>query len=224
VRNCKGTLSEAAFLIGVTNGSLPNSVASLTISDCSLTAPTVLGVAENFGTIELRNVTFIPSQSRVVWVPPQTDHVCAFLRPSPLYGGVTSVGSSLSFDNCQIQRNSNLNVTALILDNDSTIDNLTFNGYGVRDNGAQLPSPDLLGIESGSIGQLVINSVDSNNINAPISPGGFSSVGSVSGAGVLETGWEYPDAVMADGVPYISAASGLPSIKVAGVVEPYTQP
>jgi Glycosyl hydrolases family 28 len=224
VRNCNGTLSEAAFLIGVTNGSLPNSVASLTISDCSLTAPTVLGVAENFGSIELRNVTFIPSQSRVVWVSPQTDHVCAFLRPSPLYGGVTSVGSSLSFDNCQIQRNSNLNVTALILDNDSTIDNLTFNGYSVRDNGAQLPSPDLLGIESGTIGQLVINSVDSNNINVPISPGGFSNVGSVSGAGVLETAWEYPDAVMADGVPYISADSGLPSIKVAGVVEPYTQP
>ena len=224
VRNCSGILAEAAFLIGVIDGSLPNSIASLTISDCTLTAPTILGVAENFGTIVLKNVTFTPSQSKVVWVSPQTNHVCAFLRASPLYGGVTSVGSSLSFDNCQIQRNSNLNVTALILDNDSTIDNLTFNGYGLRDAGSQLPLADLFGIESGKIGQLVINSVDSNNINAPISPGGFSSVGSVSGAGVLETAWEYPDAVMADGVPYISADSGLPSIKVAGVVEPYTQP
>ena len=134
------------------------------------------------------------------------------------------MGSSLSFDNCQIQRNGELNVTSLILDNDSTIDNLAFNGYGLRDAGSQLPLADLFGIESGTIGQLVINSVDSTNINAPTSPGGFSSVGSVSGAGVLETGWEYPDAVMADGVPYISAGSGLPSIKVAGVVEPYTQP
>ncbi len=62
VSNCSGTLSEAAFLIGVTNGSSPNSVASLTISDCSLVAPTVLGIAENFGTIALKNVTFIPSR------------------------------------------------------------------------------------------------------------------------------------------------------------------
>jgi hypothetical protein len=224
VRNCSGILAEAAFLIGVIDGSLPNSIASLTISDCTLTAPTILGVAENFGTIVLKNVTFGPSQSHVVWVSPQSNHVCAFLRASPLYGGVTSVGSSLSFDNCQIHRNHNLNVTALILDNDSTIDNLTFNGYGVRDTGAELPSPDLLGIESGTIGQLVIDSVDSKNINAPISPGGFSSVGSVSGTGVLATGWEYPDAVMADGVPYISAGSGLPSIKVDGVVEPYSRP
>jgi hypothetical protein len=224
VRNCSGILAEAAFLIGVIDGSLPNSIASLTISDCTLTAPTILGIAENFGTIVLKNVTFRPSQSRVVWVSPQTNHVCAFLRASPLYGGVTSVGSSLSFDNCQIQRNGELNVTSLILDNHSTIDNLVFNGYGLRDAGSQLPLADLFGIESGTIGQLVINSVDSTNINAPTSPGGFSSVGSVSGAGVLETGWEYPDAVMADGVPYISAGSGLPSIKVAGVVEPYTQP
>ena len=224
VRNCSGILAEAAFLIGVIDGSLPNSIASLTISDCTLTAPTILGVAENFGTIVLKNVTFTPSQSKVVWVSPQTNHVCAFLRASPLYGGVTSVGSSLSFDNCQIQRNGELNVTAVILDNNSTIDNLAFNGYGLRDAGSQLPLADLFGIESGKIGQLVLDSVDSKNINAPVSPGGFSSVGSVSGAGVLATGWEFPDAVMANGVPYISANSGLPSIKVGGVVEPYTQP
>jgi hypothetical protein len=71
----------------------------LTISDCNLTAPTVLGVAENFGSIVLRNVTFVPSRSNVIWVAPQANHVCAFLRPSPLYGGETYVGSSLSFEN-----------------------------------------------------------------------------------------------------------------------------
>ena len=63
--NCGGTFSEAAFLIDLSSGSNPNSVASLTISDCNLTAPTGLGVAENFGTIALRNVTFVPSQSNV---------------------------------------------------------------------------------------------------------------------------------------------------------------
>jgi hypothetical protein len=224
VSNCRGNLSEAAFLIGLTNGSSPNSVASLTISDCSLTAPTVLGVAENFGSIALRNVTFVPSPSNVIWVSPQSNHLCGFLRPSPLYGGVTYVGSSLSFDNCQIYRNPDVNVVPLILDNDSTIDNLTFKGFGVQDAGSSYPLPNLINFVSGSIGQLVLESLDSKDISAPLSAGGFSNIGSISGVGVLATGWEFPDAVMANGVPYISANSGLPSIKVGGVVQPYTQP
>src|SRR6202043_3677064 len=44
VSNCIGTLAEAAFLIGLSSGSNPNSVDGLTISDCSLFAPTVLGI------------------------------------------------------------------------------------------------------------------------------------------------------------------------------------
>ena len=83
---------------------------------------------------------------------------------------------------------------------------------------------DRVNIGRGAIGQLVLNSLDSNNIDGPVSAGGFWSVGSVSGPDALATGWEFPDAVMANGVPYISASTGLPSIKVGGVVEPYPQP
>ena len=42
VSNCSGTFSEAAFLIGLIKGSLPDSVASLSVSDCDLTAPSFL--------------------------------------------------------------------------------------------------------------------------------------------------------------------------------------
>jgi hypothetical protein len=83
--------------------------------------------------------------------------------------------------------------------------------------------PELLNIGSASIGQLVLGSLHSNNIKAPVSSKAFSSVGRVSGVGVLATGWEFPDAVMANGVPYISAETGLPSIKINGVVELYQQ-
>jgi hypothetical protein len=79
----------------------------------------------------------------------------------------------------------------------------------------------LFHIGSGSIGQLVLDSVNSENISTPVAIRGFSSVGSVSGSGVLTTGWKFPDAVMANEVPYISASSGLPSIKIGGVVKPY---
>jgi hypothetical protein len=224
VRNCSGTLSEAAFLIGVMDGSNPNSVTSLTISDCTLKAPTILAIAENFGFIALKNVSFIPTQSNVIWVAPQSNRVCAFVRPSPLYGGVTSVGSSLSFENCRIQRYDDINVAAVILENGSTINDVTFNGFDLRNDESHVPVPNLLGLGSGSIGQLVFNLIGTVNIDAPVSAPGFSSIGSVSGSDVLATGWEFPDDVMANGVPYISAATGLPSIKQGGVVGPYAEP
>ena len=88
--------------------------------------------------------------------------------------------------------------------------------------GPAKPVAGLVEIGSGSIGQLVLNSVNSDNVVAPVAANGFSGLGAVSGTGVLATGWEFPDAVMADGVPYISAGTGRPSIKVSGVVEPYT--
>ena len=220
VSNCKGKLTEAAFLIGVTGGSNPNSVASLTVSDCSLSTPTILGIAENFGNIVLKNVSLNPWQSEVVWVATQSNRVCAFLRPSPLYGNTSFVGSNLSFENCQISRYGNLSVAAVVLENDSTIARVTFSGFAMQEVGSPTPVPALVGIGSGSIGTLVLNSLSSNNILTPVADA-FSSVGVVSGTGVLATGWEFPDDVMADGVPYISASTGLPSIKVGGAVEPY---
>jgi hypothetical protein len=146
------------------------------------------------------------------------------MRPSPLYGGITSAGSSLTLNNCKIYRTADIKVDPLFLDYNSAIANLTFNGFAVQDAGSYTAIPALIEIGSGSIGQLVFNSLDSTNIAASISAGGFSNVGSISGAGVLATGWEFPDSVMANGVPYISATSGLPSIKVGGVVEPYPEP
>ena len=221
VSNCNGKLTEAAFLIGLAGGSNPNSVASLTVSDCSLSAPTLLGIAENFGNIALKNVNLNPWQSDVVWVATESNRVLAFLRPSPLYGNISFVGSNLSFENCQIGRYGNLSVAAVVLENDSTIGNVTFNGFAMQEAGSPTPVPALVDIGSGSIGALVLNSLSSNNILAPLS-GEFSNIGLVSGTGVLATGWEFPDEVMANGVPYISASTGLPSIKVGGVVELYS--
>jgi hypothetical protein len=216
VSNCRGRASEAAFLLGVTNGSAANSIASLSISDCVFQGPAVIGVAENFGSIVLKKVSFVPSASTLGWVEPQPNHICAFVRPSPLYGGVTSVGSSLAFENCRIYRNGTIEALALILEHDSVIQTLVFNGFSVE--GAV---PELLDIGGGEIQEFVIYSIDSSRIAAPVSPGGFSGVGLVSGTGVLATGWEFPDAVMADGVAYVSANSGLPSIKHEGSVTPY---
>jgi polygalacturonase len=217
VSNCSGKLREAAFLIGISGQSNPNSIDNLTLADCTLAAPTILGMAENFGNIFLRNVTLTP------WVsPPWSNRICAFLGPSPQYGKVNFVGSNLSFENCRIYRSGHL-IAAVILENDSTINNIAFNGFGVQDVDPAAAVPSLVGIGSGAIGEIVLNSVNSSNILALLSANEFYNVASVSGTGVLATGWEFPDPVMADEVPYISASSGLPSIKINGVVEPYTR-
>jgi hypothetical protein len=68
---------------------------------------------------------------------------------------------------------------------------------------------------------LILDAVDSEHLAAPVTAGGFASLGSVSGAGVLATGWFFPDGVMANGVPYLSASTGRGVIKVNGVVQAY---
>lgn len=221
VSNCTGNTWEGAFQIGVGNGSHPDSVASLTVTDCVFKAPTILSLAQNFGGIALKNVLLVPSQSGTVWVAPQANYICAFARPSPWYGGASFVGTSLSFENCGIDRFGNINIPAVILANDSVIQKLVFNGFSMKTGVGSTPIPSLLNIDSGSVEELVLQSLDSSGIAAPVSANQFSNIGSVSGAGVLATGWGFPDNIMANGVPYISLTSGLPSIKQAGMVHPY---
>jgi len=222
VSNCTGTLSESAFIIGLYGGSNLNSVTGLTISDCTVTAPDLLGMAENFGTISVKNVTLIPSKANISWFLPQVTHSCGLVRPAPTCGTATYTGSTLYIENCIIARNEDMNLAAVILDNNSSITNLVLNGIAVQDTGTFSPLSALFNIGQGSVDNLVIDSVNPKQIETLIAPGNFSTIGSVAGSGVLATGWKFPDAVMANGVPYISANSGLPSIKINGVVEPYS--
>lgn len=222
VSNCTGTLSEYAFVIGWAGGSLPDSVTSLTVSNCTLTAPAILGVAENFGTILLRNIVFTPSPAHIDWFGhPQSNRTCAFLRPSPSNGTVNYVGTSLTIENCVIARNSDTQVAAVVVENGTTIANLSFKGFSLSDTRSYDSVPVLVEIGSGSVAQLDLESLTTTQITAPVSAEQFQWIGSVCGVGVLATGWKFPDAVMAEEVPYISASTGLPSIKIGGVVEPY---
>lgn len=222
ISNCRGNMWQGAFLIGIGAGSNPDSVASLTVSNCVIQAPTVLALAENFGSITLKELTFVPSPSETTWVAPQANHICAFVRPSTLYGGATCVGSTLSFENCQVARFGNIDTPVLLLANDSHIENLVFNGFGVKNaGGSPTPMPSLLNIETGSVKEVVFQALDSSGITTPMAASEFSDIGLVSGAGVLATGWAFPDDVMADGVPYVSMNTGQPAIKQAGMVHPY---
>ena len=208
VKNCSGTLSLAGFSICDGSGGSPNAVTSLTVSDCNLKAPAALDISANFGDVLLKNVTLVPLDSN-------RSPGFAFVRSSALFfGKQTYIGSSLTFENCSLLKDSDFDFAAIIIENNSSIANLTFNGFATQ-------AKELLNIVSGSLGNVVLNAVDSTHTKAPVSSNGFASIGSISGTGVLATAWEFPDAVMANGVPFLSAESHLPSIKVKDVTEPY---
>jgi hypothetical protein len=215
VSNCTGTLAAAGFLIGTYAVNSPNAVLSLSVSNCRLITAAVLDITTDFSSIALSGVTQVPTRPTSVGY--------AFARTFYAANTAPYRGASLSFENCVIERTGNYSVAALILPNGSTIGEVEFNGFAVQDpaGSAYAASPELLNLVSGSIGQVVLSAVDSTHITAPVSAGGFTSIGSVSGAGVLGTGWEFPDVVMANGSPYVSATSQEDSIKVGGVVELY---
>jgi hypothetical protein len=214
VSNCSGTGSLTGFWIGDGAGANPNSITNVTISNCNLRAPAMLDVGANFGNITLNNVTLSPYNSIE---PPGF----AFLRTSKFLKDGTYVGSNLTLNNCVINRDRNVDFAGFIIESGSAINNLALNGFSLIDAGSYSPARDLLQFPLGSIGQVVINTVESSHILSAASASGFANITTVSGTGVLATGWKFPDAVMANGVPYISANSGLPSIKINGLVELY---
>jgi hypothetical protein len=210
VSQCTGTFLLAGLAIGDGTGANPDSVTGVTVSDCTLTSPTVLDITANFGTIALKNVTMIPTDKNF-------QPGIAFVRASArYYGPQTYIGASLTFENCAIAHDGGFDVAAIIMNYKSVIANMVFNGFATN-------AKALLTIVSGSIGLLTINSIDVTHIKEPVDKGEFAEIGCVNGTGVLATGWEFPDSVMANGVPYISANSNAPSIKVSGVAEPYPQ-
>ncbi|KAA6463103.1 hypothetical protein DYQ86_07185 [Acidobacteria bacterium AB60] len=221
VSNCTGSLRQAAFLIGQGANADPALVTGLRISDCNLTAPSIIELAANFGTIELARVTLNASRARMN--PDFASPGMGFTRTSPYMYGCTYKGAVLTVNQCVVERTSKGVTGGFILEYGSSIERLEINGLSIQDEqGKSYPAvPRLVDLAAGSVGTLLLNSVDNKLIEAPCDSGQFSAIGLIAGKGVLATGWEFPDAVMADGVPYISATTHLPSIKVDGVVEPY---
>jgi len=214
VSGCSGSCTYAGFLVGhgVTAG--PRSIDNVTILSCNLSAPAFLEIGANFGSVVLENNLLTPSASHLF-------PGFALARSSGYSNGCSYAGGSLEIRNCSVNRNNSLQVPALSLANRSTLGNLQFDGFSLADPGGHAKTTELIAIVSGTLGELTLNAVDSSHIAAALSQGGAAGVGEVGGAGVLATGWEFPDPVMADDVPYISATTGLPSIKINGVVEPY---
>jgi hypothetical protein len=217
VTGCSGICEYGGFLVGHGATAKPQSIDHLSISDCQLRAPAVLEIGANFGSVTLDSVVLTPLASKKF---PEF----ALARSSGFSDGCTYSGTNLEIRNCTVYRSGSSPVPAFGIANNSTLASIVFDGFTVASSSEVAQEQAMIDLESGNIGQVVINSVAAGTMKAPVSAGGFGKIGSVSGTGVLATGWAFPDAVIANNVPYISARTGLASIKIDGVIEPYTGP
>jgi hypothetical protein len=220
VSNCTGKFANrngepcAVFRLGnMPKSDAPDLIESLSVSNCIFSTETYfLQAVDNIGILKLSNVT---------WDSPT----------SATYGFIClelSAISELIVSACSIYRTSAGSASpALINSRDksgASIAKLVINGFSISNQTGTSPGPVpyLIDMANLAISHLVIEALDTTNIAALVNPAsGFTGIGTISGAGVLATGFQIPDSVMANGVPYTSATSpnqGKPCIKIAGKV------
>jgi hypothetical protein len=215
IRGCSGTCVADAIILGEAQGIAADAIDDFTVTDCTITAPAAMELGCPFGAVTLSGLTYTPSGA--------AGSGYAMVRSELGQGPVVNVGSSLTFTNCTIVRQKDVPAVALQLLLDTRIAVAEFDGFSVADrSGSSFASlPGLIQLSAGSVGQLVLSNVAPAHIAGSVAGGSLAAVGSVAGKGVLATGWKFPDAVMANGSPYVSADSGQASVKVGGVVKAY---
>ncbi len=221
VTNCTGSvrsaggISGAVFFLGEDSDfkKTSDAVASFTASNCLFSSNSFwLKVADPIGVCKLTECT---------WMAPTKANPWLNFR-------VATTISDITFSDCMIYRNTKGSARSWLttVPRGATIKKLTINGFKISDQAGQSfkPIPYLIDVESGgAITELVINALDPGNISALVNPKtGFGGVSSISGPGVLASGFRIPDSVMANNVPYISATgpnAGAAVIKLMGNVK-----
>lgn len=235
VNNMTGSSRRAAHIMGIQNvgsgGPIPPNGLIIAVDQvqdyeannirASLTSAAV-------GWVELCNSFGVMRMTNQIWDSPVT--AIPFISLSNMQLNVSEVIVS----NVTIQRTTRGNALggALI---DTTVNTgfagscnfkrVVIDGYDVMDQAGQTfsPLPYLLNIGTGNqIGELFIKSLDPTNITSLVdSTNGFTNITQVNGPGVLASGFQFPDSVMANNCMYISATganAGKPCIKLAGTV------
>lgn len=211
---------EAAFFLG--GGTTTTDVLNQwKISDCTWqNQPNVttqgVYITDSFGEVDLTNLT---------WYSPLAGDANYVL-----IGSAVTI-SSLTLRGCKVYQSSigNQSTLAGISSDESgaVIGKLLIDGLSVDSQTTITPDTMayLIDLTNLSITELYIESLDPTNITALVNPAyGFGNV-VISGPGVLASGYQIPDANMANNCPYISATSpntGNPCIKIGGTVYAFT--
>lgn len=137
--------------------------------------------------------------------------------------------ANLTFNNFTIYRDANAGTSVGVLQlnhSGSSIQRLNMQGIHIADPTASSYSPVdwLVHVPSGgTIANLRLDDIDPTQVTSILSSAGFANITSISGNAGTASGFQFPDAVMADGVVYLSSDdSGIPSVKVSGTPKRFT--
>ncbi len=205
VANCTAAVYAAGFQFGFQQAGAADAIADVTISNCAVEGTSIFAwVNDNMGTLKIIGCTVLS--------PPKAD---AFLQ-------VHASVSSLTVSNCSIYRSPAGSAPALLLSGSPQIERLTIDGFAIESqSGHSFPAIAALSTAAGHIGKLILNALDMTGITAFTS--NWSAFAAIGGPGVMATGAEFPDDVISDGTPYLSANSHLPSIKVGGKIKTFSE-
>ncbi|MGI4812479.1 MAG: glycosyl hydrolase family 28 protein [Janthinobacterium lividum] len=215
IANCQGTAVTFVCQMGLNaNGGVvgaAHAIGSVEVDDCTFTAPYFWPCSQNIDRLSFRNTTRLAPAQANAWV----------------YTPINACAIGLvEFVDSRIVRNGNgsANAYAVDVENGASVGCIHFDGFSLQDQpGSSYGAvPYLINCGSGTIGRVVIDALDPHGITTLFSGSGIPSGCIISGSGVLATGWTFPDANMANGTPYLSANSGLASVKVNGTVKPLT--
>lgn len=248
VAGCVLTTNSLFRLYGCYDGSnVP--IYNITAADCTITCGYGLLLGANAsGTkdqdiitrVNISNCQFIGCQYGLVnvsdpvgdfvmddctWMSPSVANVpwLNFSSPTP---AVTI--SHFQLNNCHVYRDTNGNQAGPLVTSNvagSTITKLSINNFSAineANSPAYSPIADLLVMTDLAIGELEIGGINPDLITALTAS--FTGITTIRGAGVLATGYAIPDSVMANNVPYISATTNQPTIKIGGTAQPLGGP
>ena len=212
--NCTGSVQNCPYMIGFLGGSPPDMIQGFQASNCMFEASYWATINDSCGVQSYHANTWESPKNAgfFVWIPERVTISSCTLADCRIYRSTR--GSAAAFG-----------VYARKDAAGSVIEKLAIEGFAIENEAGQnfAPVPYLIDTTFVTINELYIGSLDPKNIAALVNPANeFKGIGTISGPGVLATGFEIPDNVMADNVPYLSATGknrGKPSIKLGGKVK-----
>ncbi len=214
ISNYAGTLADSYGVVGValrlgevySGSKAPDVMQSVVASNLSFSSASanayMIEVNDNLGVLEVNGLT---------WHSPRGANALMNFGNSTL-GKSPATVSSVSLRGIHIMRTTAGNAGAYLLKVPSVdaIKTLHLDGIYVENQQGQSYSPiaNLIAIEpGGAITNLDVAAIDPTNITALASPGDYGRIGRLYGAGLAATGFQVPDAIVPNLVPYISGTS-----------------
>lgn len=207
VVNHSGTANVCGILLGlevVHSLTVLDAITDITFSNCRITAPLMVILQDNFGTLTFDNCDWIGGTQANGFIAVATN---------------TITGSSLNVSNCRIVRNTagsagagviNTTAGALTGVGSAIIKRMNVNGFQVVDAAdTSLGATPALFIAASpsAFTHTQLDAVDPTQITALINSANTGVFGTVGGSSLSTTGWEIPDAIAALNTPYLSSTS-----------------